>query len=207
MYVEYCNYNRYIKNYDDELKNIFGAIECGVDGLALPIQHLREIYDYLPRGLVISTTLDYPLPMMSTKARISALLSIIKSNINTFDYVPNDYLVQIGFKKYIEELTTIIQICKDHGCTLRVFLQDERMPSDIDLIRRYNNLGIDYVFPSIGYHRGDIYDCLIYSKTIQDKLNMNVIFNQFIWRQQHLDYIKKANLFGLRLYNTKLWCT
>jgi hypothetical protein len=42
MYIEYCNYNKSIENYEKEKQDVFRAIETGIDGLAMPIHMIRN---------------------------------------------------------------------------------------------------------------------------------------------------------------------
>jgi hypothetical protein len=70
----------------------------------------------------------------------------------------------------------------------------------------YYDLGVEIAFPTFGYHHDDFVDNIVNSKIIETKTEMSTIFNGYVWRQDQLDTINKAEIFGLRLYDLKLWC-
>lgn len=202
-YNEYCCYNRYIENFDDELSNVFSAIDVGVHGLNLPIHMIHEIQEYIPRHLVVSTAIDYPSGYSSTKARISALLYSVKSGANAIDYTPNNYLVQLRFTDFRDELNTALAICNDYGCSFRLFLCANRYPSEVDLARYYAKIGVEMGFPSIGYHREDFIDTMLWARTVQKATGIDMIFTGYIHKPEQLEQLSRAEIFGCRLYSKR----
>jgi len=206
MYFEYCNYNKYIYDYGKELTHIFGAVDKGLGGLALPIHLIREVKEYMPAGTVLATAIDYPSGYSSPKTRSHAVLTALKSNVTAIDYVPNQYFVRNKFTEVSEEVKTALAMCKDYGATLRVFLDYHHISNIITFSRQLEKLGVEIVFPTLGYHHDDFFDNLLNAKMVEKQTSLSVIFNGYMWTPEHMEIIKKSKLFGARLYNLSLWC-
>lgn len=206
MYVEYCNYNRYIEDYSKELSEVFLAIENEFNGLALPIHMIREIREYMPDGLVLAAPIDYPSGYSSTKVRIHSVINYCQSGANAIDLVPNQYLLRCKYKDLKSEISTAINICKDYGATLRIFLDYHNVSNVVRFAKMCYDVGVEIAFPTIGYHHDDFFDNLITAKVIDEETEMSTIFNGYMWTKEHVKFAASANLFGIRLYNHKLWC-
>ncbi len=205
MYVEYCNYNKYIESYEQELKTVFKAIDKGIQGFALPIHMIREIREYIPDTIVLAAPIDYPSGYSSTKVRNHMVLNSVQSGANAIDYVPNQYLLRSKFTELKDEIKTVLNICNDYGATLRIFL-DYRYSGIISIAKQYVAMGIDIGFCTIGYHHDDFYDNLINCKLLSSKTGMSTIFNGYIWTNEQIQLVKQAKTFGIRLYNVDFWC-
>lgn len=206
MYVEYCNYNKYIEDYSEELSNIFKVIEHGVNGICMPTHMIREVKEYMPQGIVISSPIDYPLGYCTNKVRQHMVIDALKSGANAIDYLPNQYLLRKKFKELIGEMATIVNICNDYGATPRVFIDTRYINEPLSICRKFHGAGIDICFPSVGYHHSDFFDTAITSALIQNKTKMSAIFNGYMWQMDQLELIMETELFGVRVYNTQLWC-
>ena len=206
MYFEYCNYNKYIEDYNKELEQIFRSIDQGLGGLALPICLAREVRGYLPDGLVLSTAVDYPSGYGSVKTRQHATLTALKSGINAIDYVPNQYFVRNKFTELTSEVKGALSMCKDYGATLRVFLNYNYIGKITTFARQLESIGVEFAFPTIGYHHDDFFDNLLNTKLVEKETKLSVIFNGYMWTQDQMEMIKKSQIFGARLYNLSLWC-
>ncbi len=205
MYIEYCNYNKYIDDYAKEIKDIFRAIEHGLDGIAVPIHLIREMREYLPSNLVVAAPLDYPCGLSSSRVRYHMALNSIKSGANALDYVPNHYFLKNKFVELKKEIETILAICDDNNATLRVFLDYRRSVGNVITIAEiFNSIGVNLVFPTTGYHHDDFFDNIINSKMIEEHTNCSVIFNGYMWKKDQLEFATDCNIFGLRLYNLEL---
>lgn len=205
MYIEYCNYNKYIDDYTKEIKNVFQAIANGIDGISLPIHMIREMREYLPSNLVVSAPVDYPCGLSSSKVRYHMALNSIKSGANTLDYVPNHYFLKHKFSELKKEIRTLLAICDDYKATLRVFLDYRRSTTNVLTIAEIiNSTGVDLVFPTIGYHHDDYFDNIINAKMIEKHTDCSVIFNGYMWKKDQFDFAKECDIFGLRLYNLEL---
>ena len=204
MYIEYCNYNKNISSYDEEMKKIYQAIKLELNGLALPIHMIRSMKEYLPDDIILATSIDYPCGLSSSKVRYNMAINSLKSGANCIDYVPNDYFLKEKFTELKKEILTIINICQDYEATLRLFLDYRKSSNIITLSQIFNEMGIDIMFPTVGYHHDDFFDNLINSKLIEDSSNTSVIFNGYMWKKEQIEFLKQAEIFGMRIYNLEL---
>lgn len=203
MFVEYCNYNKYIEDYSKELANIAFAIEQGIDGICTTVYLLREIKPYARKDLILSAPIDYPLGYSTTKARMNAVFEVARSGANAIDYVPNHYLLKTGFTKLKEELKEINAIVKDYNITLRIFLNHQYNVDILALIKFYNDFGVSVFYPTIGYHHDDFSDNALICEKIQNKGGSFAIFNGYVWSKHQIDILKESDFFGVRLYDFK----
>jgi hypothetical protein len=207
MFIEYCVYNKHLDDYDEEIKNIFDVIQNGkINGLALPIEILKRYKEFFPEGIMLSTAIDYPLGLSSQKVKEFAVINSIKSGANAIDFIPNQYNLKYRFKDLIKELETIQNICSDNNVELRIFLDYHYISSIETIAKLYNNCGIEIAFPTIGYHHDDFYDNIIHAKNLEEKTNLKIIFNGYIWTEDQMEFVKSNDIYGLRLYNNRLWC-
>ncbi len=204
MYIEYCSYDKYIEDYSKEIQNVFTAIGYDVDGLCLPIHLIREVKEYIPPDLIISAPIDYPIGYSCSKTRYSMVLHALKSGANAIDYVPNQYFLRSKFTELTKEIKCILNMCEDYKASFRLFLDYHNYGNVITIAKAYKELGIDLMFPTVGYHHDDFFDNIITSKIIQDKTDISMIFNGYTWMESQIDLIKETDIFGLRLYNLQL---
>jgi hypothetical protein len=208
MFLEYCIYNKILDNYDEEIKGVFDAIQSGqINGLALPIEILKRYREFIPEDIKLSTGIDYPLGLSSQKVKEFAVLNAIKSGANAIDFIPNQYNLKYRFKELIKELETVVNICKDNNTEFRVFLDYNYISSLETIARLYSNCGIEIALPTIGYHHDDFYDNIIHAKNIEEKTNLKIIFNGYVWTKDQLEFVKSTQVYGIRLYNKTLWCS
>jgi len=206
MYIEYCNYNKTIDNYDEELKNVFKAIENNVNCISLPIHMYHEIRGFLPEGIDISVPIDYPSGYASTTTKNHSVLNAVKSGVKSIDYVMNNYLFQSKPKELGKEIKTALSICRDYNSTLRVFI-DNRLSKDIVKTAKFlYSHGVEFCYPSIGYHHEPFFDTIINCKLIEKEININTIFNGYMWKKEHVKILKRSCIFGIRIYNVNFWC-
>ena len=205
MYIEYCNYNKSIENYEKEKQDVFRAIETGIDGLAMPIHMIREMREFLPSHLIKSTAIDYPCGTSASKVRYHMVINSIKSGANCIDYVLNHYFLKNKFSELKKEMETVVNICKEYQATLRVFLDYNRSTNTHTIAEILNHdLGIDIFFPTLGYHHDDFFDNIINTKLLEQRTNCSIIFNGYTWKKEQVDFIKDINIFGMRIYNLEL---
>jgi len=206
MYTEYCNYNRVIYDYSKELSLVYRSMDLGMKGMSIPIHMYREIKEYLPEGFVVSCPIDYPCGHSSTKARNFMVLNYAKSGVNAIDYTPNHYLMKTSPVKALKEIKTALSICRDYGVTLRIFIDSDSKLNYANLCKLYYSIGIDICFPCVAYHRESFFDTVINAKLIQKNTEMSIIYNGFLWHEQQAGIIKRAEFFGLRVYDLEFWC-
>ncbi len=204
MYLEYCNYNRQIENYADELKKVFSAIDYGIKGLNLPIHMIKETREYMPKDLVMSAPIDYPMGHSSSKVKYGMVINSLKSGANAIDYVPNHYLLKNKFSLLVEEIEAILNICEDHDASFRLFLDYTNSDAISVTAKIYDRLGINSFFPSLGYHHEDFFDNLINCAMLEQESYVFSIFNGQMWRKDQVKTVMDSGLFGLRVYNLDL---
>lgn len=203
MYREYCVYNKVIDNYDKELSRVFKAMDKGIEGIATPVYLIKQIREFIPNTMTIAAPVDYPLGYSSTETRKQIAIHALKSGANALDYVPNHYFFKHRFVELKNEIKTIVRLCEEHSASFRIFLDYHRYSSLINTAKIFKEMGVEIVFPTIGYHHDDFTDNFINSKLIEKKTDLSVIFNGYVWNQKQFDQIKKSNLFGVRFYNSK----
>lgn len=206
MYIEYCNYNKVIENYNKEISGIFKAIDNDLEGISTSIHLLREIKPYIPDSVTLSVPIDYPLGQSSGKAKEYMVLEAAKAGANSIDYVPNNYLFNLKFKEIEKELQTCLKICNDYGLELRLFLDYKNITNIVNVARSYSDVGVKFAFCTVGYHHDDFTDNILNCKLIEEKTNISMIFNGYIWKTDQKEIIENSKIFGMRLYNLELWC-
>lgn len=204
MYLEYCNYNRTIDNYSEELKKVFSAIDYGVKGLNLPVHMIKETREYMPKDLVMSAPIDYPMGHSSSKVKYNMVINSLKSGANAIDYVPNHYFLKNKFSLLVEEIEAILNICKDYDASFRLFLDYNNSDAISVTARIYDNLGVNSFFPTLGYHHEDFFDNLINCAMLEQESYVFSIFNGQMWKKEQVKTVMDSGIFGLRVYNLSL---
>lgn len=203
MYSEYCIYNEIINDYDKELSKVFKAIDYGVKGIAIPVYLIKQIQEYMPKDIVIAAPIDYPLGYNSSTVRKQMALEALRSGANALDYVPNHFFYKNKFTELSDEIKTLVKLCEEHNSELRVFLDYHRSSNIVNMSKIFHKLGVETVFPTLGYHHDDFSDNLINTKIIEDKTNLKVIFNGYLWKDDQLEALKASNISNIRFYNLK----
>jgi hypothetical protein len=206
MYVEYCNYSSYIDDYEIEKLKVFNAIQCGINGLAMPTHFIREIKEFIPKEIVLAAPIDYPSGYASSKTRNHSVLDSIKSGANAVDYVLNQYLLRNKYKELFKEVETINKICTDNKAELRVFLDYDRISNPELLANTLLKMNINKCFPVLGYHKEEFSDTLIMCHELEEKTGISTIFNGHILTKHQLNTINKSKIYGYRLYYLDIWC-
>ncbi len=209
MHLEFCNYNRpYFDDLDKQRRQVFDAIQQDYHTVCLPLYLLRDIREYIS-GIDTSfaCAIDFPNGTGDKKLREHETLSCLKSQANVIDLVLNPFLIkERKYNKIFSEISTHKRICDDYGATLRIIMHYSLYtPRDcVAISRLIQDTGCKYIIPSSGYHNDDIYDNLLISHTIEEKTNINVISNGYIWlKKQYISAIN-SKIFGLRLYSLNL---
>lgn len=207
MFIEYCIYNKHLDNYDEEIKDVFEVIQTNkINGLALPIEILKRYKEFIPDNIILSTAIDYPLGLSSQKVKEFSVINSIKSGATAIDFIPNQYNLKYRFKDLLKELETIRNICEDNKVEFRIFLDYHYISSIETIAKLYSNCGIEIAFPTVGYHHDDFYDNIIHAKNLEEKTNLKIIFNGYIWTTDQLEFVISTGIYGIRLYNKQLWC-
>lgn len=210
MYLDFCTYNRTSnKSIDAELEDIFLAIHLGFDNVSVPIRILREIKSLLKgTKITIASPVDYPFGDSEKTPRSHQTLRALKAGASIIDLVGNNYYIyNKSYKKFSEEIKEHLKICLDYGAELRVLLDSSKYePSRmISLSKTLEDSGIEYVIPSTGFYRDDIYDNIITAMSIESKTNIKSIVSGHMWLSKHYDTAVGGKFFGLRAYSLELF--
>ena len=141
--------------------------------------------------------------LSATKVREHMAINSLNSGATALDYVPNHYYLKNKFPELKKEVETIMNICEDHEAALRIFLDYRNSTNIVTICKIFHDIGANLFFPTVGYHHDDFFDNIINSKLIEDQIGCHVIFNGYMWKKEQLDFVREADLFGLRLYNLK----
>ena len=95
MYREYCNYNQSLIDLETEIPKLFNIVDSSVvDGVAVPLYFLKEIFSYLPPGMTIASPVGYPFGTTDPKIKQHEALGAIRSGANAIDLVFNPFFLQ-----------------------------------------------------------------------------------------------------------------
>jgi deoxyribose-phosphate aldolase len=127
----------------------------------------------------------------------------IKNGAKTIDILcPSVPLCNRKYDRFREDIKTIKDICLQNNVDLRYFLEYRIYSYELlyKMAQILCDFGVTTAFPSTGYFLDDIHDNILATALINKKnSNINIIVNGNIWNKKHLDMIKKANLYGIRV--------
>jgi len=210
MYLEYCAYNKsFIEDVDVQSQKLFRAVDLKFDGLAIPLYLLREVKTYFSDlDITIATPVDYPNGTSDKKVRQHETVVSLQSGANAIDLVANPYLIKTNKYSALEKETeTHLRICEDYNADLRIILNydlhnGKQIARVSDVLK---NAGVDFIIPSAGFQRDDIYNNLLMSTTIEKHSNINVIASGQIWLEKQYMVAIQTKIFGLRLYSLNIF--
>lgn len=210
MYLEYCTYNKsFIEDIDKQSQKLFRAIDLKFDGIAIPLYLLREVKKYFSDlSIVIATPVDYPNGTSDKKVRQHETVVALQSGASAIDLVANPYLIKKNkYRALEEEALTHLRICEDYEADLRVILNydlhnGKQIGKVADILK---NAGVEFIIPSAGFQRDDIYNNLLMSTTIEKHSNLNVIASGQIWLEKQYMTAIQTKIFGLRLYSLNIF--
>ena len=207
MYREYCNYNQSLINVKTEIPKLFNIVDSGViDGVAVPLYFLKEIFSYLPPGMTIACPVGYPFGTTSPKIKLHESLGAIRSGATAIDLVFNPFFLQEKkYKQFFEEIETHKKICEEYGSTLRLVLDHNiiGLNKTLKLSRLLRQIEIDFLIPSISYHHDDIYDNILLCHFIEEETQISTIFSGYAWLPKHYKAIMETDIFGARFFSDK----
>jgi hypothetical protein len=199
-------YNKHIKDYTQELENIWEAINFEINSFAVSYDFFNYFSHLLPKQILVSIPIDYPCGLSSSDSKYHMVLKALKAGAKAIDYIPNHYHLKTNIPALKEEISACISMCKTYNASLRLFLDYRNTDTILDMVKLYNSIGVDTFFPTPAYHHDDFIDNVIVSKSIEKQTGCNIIFNGYLWKKSQLQQIIHAKLYGIRLYNTRIWC-
>jgi deoxyribose-phosphate aldolase len=203
MYIEYACYDPTITD-EDFKKTLSTLIEkYNIKNIATFHTNIITIKS-LKKNIDISCPIDYPYGILDSKTRIFAISQAIKAGASTIDLVaPAKYISNRKYDKLRDDIKTSLELCEQENIKLRYILEyrtfnHETLSKVCQILKSFN---INEVLPSTGQFIDDIYDNIIAAKYLTMKSNISVICNGNIWIQKHIDTLKNANIYGVRVQN------
>jgi deoxyribose-phosphate aldolase len=202
MQLEYCYYDT--SSNEIELKeNILQAIKYGVDSISVFPSYLKVAKGCIPEHIKLSCPIDYPLGILDLKSRLSASESAIKNGAKIIELVCPTYLLSNKkYDKFREDIREHLKLCNDNNIELRYVLEYRvyTYESLYKIAQILVTQGISTIYPSTGYSLDDINDNILATVLINKKVSkINIVCNGNIWQKNHIELLKKTNLYGIRV--------
>jgi deoxyribose-phosphate aldolase len=199
MIIEYSTYD--VSFSDDELKNnLHQAVAYCPDTISVLPASVKLAKNILPSSILLSTVVDYPLGILDSKNRNSAIESCIKNGANIINIVaqPHNFCNR-KYDKFRDDIRTNIEVCSKNGTELRYIL--EYRVFTYELLYKVSqillDLGISTIYPSTGYLLDNINDNMLAAGLINKKVSINIICNGNLWNIDQINIVKKSSIFGI----------
>ena len=202
MYIEYQCYDKILVS--EVKKQIFTAIECGINGISIPVPYLSKVAGFIPEGLVVACPIDYPSGYSDTDLRVHYAMKAVHNGANAIDVVANTFLYYHNEKEFINDLKSIVNLCRDKKVEPRVMVNYKSLthPEDyMPMLRLIASVDIEYVFCSTGLFSEDPIDNIILSRVAQEHFGRKSISNGNFYLPKHLTRVSQAQIFGVRFNN------
>ena len=203
MILEYSNYDRaYI---DSQFRDIIKtAISYDPDVISVLPTHLRTVKNILGNTTIkLSCPIDFPLGILDLTDKKSALKSAIKKGAKIVEVVcPSHVLCNRKYDRLRDEVKIMQEIASDEDVEIRYILEYRFF--SYDLMYKVANIllsaNIHTIYPSTGYFIDDIHDNILASALMNKKVpDINIICNGNFWSKNHINLVKKSNLYGFRV--------
>ena len=205
MYIEYQCYDKVLLS--DVKKDLFKAIDCGVDGVSVPVPYISKIKGFIPEDVIISCPVDYPNGFSDTDLRIHYAMKAVHCGATAIDLVANTFLYYHEKKEFVNDLKSIHNLCTDKGIKVRVMVNHKSLTHNEDympMLREINSFkGIEYVFCSTGLFSEDPIDNILLSRIAQEHFGFKAISNGNFYLPKHLNRVAQAKIFGVRFNNCR----
>jgi deoxyribose-phosphate aldolase len=202
MYIEFQCYDEILTSQVE--KKIFDAIDCGVDGVSVPVSFLSKISNFIPEGMTLSCPIDYPHGFSDTDLRIHYAMKAVHAGANTLDVVASSYLFYHNKKEFINDIKSIQNLCKDKGIKLRFMVDCKKLshPEDfLSFIGLISSAHINYIFCSTGMYAEDPIDNILLCRLAQDHYGFKSISNGNFYLDKHFKRVNQSKIFGIRFNN------
>lgn len=183
---------------------VFKAIKNNnIDGISVLPNYVSVINKYLPASIYLSTPVDYPMGILTTKTRNSLVSTVSKYGLNYIDLMAHTgYLANKDFAGIEKDIISNMKIAEDNGTKLRVFFEYRKFAIHIvDFAQMMEYTGVEYFFPSTGWSIDNSYDNILAAHAFRS-INgyTKIICNGNIWTKEHYDNYKKFAPHGLRFH-------
>lgn len=203
-YIEYALYD--LDYTEEEIKSsIESAISLGVQCISVPFA-LTKFCKTLTKNTstIVSNPIDYPMGLLDTKTRNSAIINAIENGAEKVEIViQNNYLNYKKYDKIRSDIASNAAICKEHNIPIYYFLE-YRVFTHHSLIKACNLLleaPISNVYVSSGYLLDNMEDNIVATILLEQKTNIKTIFTGNIWHKKHVEILDKNKINFLR-FNT-----
>ena len=202
MYIDFAFIDTEI-NESQAKETIKFIIDNGyVNSITVPIYFTKIIKPYINNGLDFSCLIDYPLGISDTKTRACAIKETIKLGFNTIDIsMPQNLAANRKYDKIREDITIINDISSENKTNIRYILEYRKFDHHClkKICEIFENMNIEYVFPSSGYFLDNISDNILASIFLyKNSKDLKIISTGNIWLDKHFESLINSGLFGFR---------
>lgn len=200
-YIEYALYDTDINEI--ELKqNVELAIINGANCISVPFSYTKQCRTLAKdTPVIISNPIDYPLGLLDTPTRNTAILNAINNGAQKIEIViQNNYLNFRKYEKIRQDIKSNLEICKDNNVALYYYLE-YRIFTHQALVKACGILqefGLNMIYPSTGYMLDNIDDNIIATVLLHQKTGITAIFSGNLWNDRHVQSLKKNNIDSIR---------
>lgn len=191
--------NKNIKDMSDAIDTLNINKIC-----VLPSQ-ISIFRKYLSNKIKLSTMLDFPFGILSTKTRNDLVTQYIKAGVDSVEILAPSYMMinkqYVGLKN---DIVSNYELCLEAKVDISYVLEYRTYSYDllykICKILTTNNINSLYI--STGHKIDDIYDHLIAMAMIQKNVpEANIVPNGHIFSQKHADLIQNTKIPTVRLHS------
>jgi deoxyribose-phosphate aldolase len=202
MYIDFAFIDTEI-NESQAKETIKFIIDNGyVNSITVPIYFTKIIKPYINNGLDFSCLIDYPLGISDTKTRACAIKETIKLGFNTIDIsMPQNLAANRKYDKIREDITIINDMSSENKTNIRYILEYRKFDHHClkKICEIFENMNIEYVFPSSGYFLDNISDNILASIFLyKNSKDLKIISTGNIWLDKHFESLINSGLFGFR---------
>lgn len=200
-YIEYALYDTDINEI--ELKqNVELAIINGANCISVPFAYTKQCRALAKdTPVIISNPIDYPLGLLDTPTRNTAILNSINNGAQKIEIViQNNYLNFRKYEKIRQDIKSNLEICKANNVALYYYLE-YRIFTHQALVKACGILqefGLNMIYPSTGYMLDNIDDNIIATVLLHQKTGITAIFSGNLWNDRHVESLKKNNIDSIR---------
>jgi deoxyribose-phosphate aldolase len=200
-YIEYALYDTDINEI--ELKqNVELAIINGANCISVPFAYTKQCRALAKdTPVIISNPIDYPLGLLDTPTRNTAILNSINNGAQKIEIViQNNYLNFRKYEKIRQDIKSNLEICKANNVALYYYLE-YRIFTHQALVKACGILqefGLNMIYPSTGYMLDNIDDNIIATVLLHQKTGITAIFSGNLWNDRHVQSLKKNNIDSIR---------
>lgn len=200
-YIEYALYH--LDFNDEEVKQAMDcAIAHNVNCICVPYAYTKFCKNLTKDTKIkIANIIDYPLGLLDTKTRNSAIINALENGAEKISIViQNNYLNLKKYDKLRQDIASNFEICSKKGVEISYYLE-YRIFTHQSLIKVCNILlenNINNAYVSTGYMLDSVEDNIIASVLLKEKTGINTIFSSNIWNKKHIDLLNKNKIDNLR---------